>query len=230
MRILLLTTAALALTACGGEDYEDANRDTTAMNDMTDDEPTLDETGDEEAGYGDGEGLGQTPPVNTVQDAAAGPVGVGTAAIVGGDTEGYLRNATLGNLYEIQAGEIAMEMGGSEEVRQIGQRIVEDHRALQQQMEAALANTDVEFTPPTELDERRQGMIDNLHAASSDTFDAAFLHQQEAAHLEAITLHEGYEARGDIDALQQVAVEASDVIETHLGMVTDALGAAVDGE
>lgn len=220
MRILILTTAALALTACG-EDYGDPDRSTTAANETV---------GDEEAGYGDGEGLGQTPPVNAVQDAAAGPVGVGTALVVGGDTEGYLRNATLENLYEIRAGEIAMEKGGSDVIREIGRRIVDDHRALQQQMDAALAELSVAFTPPTELDERRQGMIDNLHAASSDTFDAAFLHQQEAAHLEALTLHESYEARGDVEALQRVAVSASDVIETHLEMVTDALGAAADGE
>ena len=223
MRIYLITAAALALTACGNQN-ETGDRNETALNDRAESDLDSDrsETGED--------GLGQTPPVNAAQDAAAGPVGVATAAIVGGDTEGYLRNATLGNLYEIRAGEIAIEMGGSQDIREMGERIATDHRRLEQQMESALANTSVTFTPPTELDERRQGMIDNLQAASSDTFDAAFLHQQEAAHIEAMTLHESYEARGDVDALRQVAVEASDVIETHLEMVHHSLGAATDGE
>lgn len=215
MRLLLLTTAALALTACGGDDYDDIDRD-TAMND--------------EAVYEDDEAIGQTPPVNAVQDAASAPVGVGTAAVVGGDTEGYLRNATLINLYEIRAGEIAMEKGGSEEVRALGRRIAEDHRALSGRIEAAIADITDTVVLPTELDERRQGLIDNLQAASADTFDSAFLQQQEAVHVEAMTLHESYEARGDVEALQQIAVDASDMVETHLGMLNDSLGAATDGE
>lgn len=174
--------------------------------------------------------IGQSPPVNAVQDAAAGPTGVVTAVVVGGDTEAYLRNAALGNMYEIQAGQLALEKGGSEEIRQIGQMIIDDHTALQTAMQNALADASVEFTPPTELDERRQGMIDNLRAASDTTFDSAFLHQQEAAHMEAITLHESYEARGDMDAIQAAARQAQPVIREHLDMLHDSLGAAADGE
>ncbi|MEQ8404454.1 MAG: DUF4142 domain-containing protein [Oceanicaulis sp.] len=176
--------------------------------------------------------LGQNPAVNLAQDMAAGPAGMaaGVAAGLSGDVEAYVRNVTLGNMYEIQAGRIAQERGNSQDVQEIGRLIVQDHQELQEQLEAALAEAGLDLDLPTELEGRRQGLIDNLNAASDIDFDAAFLHQQEAAHLEAVALHEGFEAAGDPEALTEYAGMAGDVVQGHLGEVTENLPEAVDGE
>lgn len=214
--------AALLLAACGDNDATDTAADDAAE--------TMDTAGNADAADDAPGGLGQTPPANLVQDMAAGPTGLVDAAITGGDTEAFLRNAALGGMYEIRAGEIALEKAGSPELRELGQMLIDDHTRLNQQVEAAAMAAGIAVTPPAALDERRQGLIDNLMAASDTTFDAAFLHQQEAAHLETITLLESYEARGDVPELVAAAREAQPVVRGHLDMIHENLGAAVDGE
>jgi putative membrane protein len=203
--------------------------------DQTDDVPEVDaadagaaDTADADADADDG--LGQTPPVNAVQDLAAGPTGVADAAVTGGDTEAFVRNAALGGMYEIQAGEIALEKAGSPELRELGQMLIDDHTRIGMELEQAVADAGLTLPMPTELDERRQGLIDNLMAASDTTFDAAFLHQQEAAHLETITLLESYESRGDVPQLVEAARAAQEPVRHHLEVIHDNLGAAADGE
>ena len=222
--------ALLALAACGGEDYNDAPADNMEMTDGDldlDGEPDDSQTGQEDRAD---EGLGQTAPVNAAQDMAAGPVGLIVAAVQGGDMEAYVRNAAIGNMYEIEAGGIAASRSGSEEIVALGETLVEEHTAMQEALESAVAGTPWEAALPRDLDERRQGLIDNLNAAAEMDFDAAFLHQQEAAHLEALTLHETCEARCDSEALATLAEQAQQPIRDHLEMIHDSLGAAVDGE
>ena len=47
-------------------------------------------------------------------------------------------------------------------------------------------------------------------------FDEAYLHQQAAAHLEALVLHKTYAARGDNAALKAVAEKAQPVVQHHI--------------
>ena len=57
----------------------------------------------------------------------------------------------------------------------------------------------------------------------------AYLHQQLAAHTEALTLHREYAAAGDNEVLKGVASAAVPKIEHHLGMVREAGGDKLDG-
>lgn len=205
IRLFPYTAAAalcLTLAACNGED--DTSR------------------------YDDND-LGQTAPVNAVQDAASGPVGITSAAIVGGDTEAYLRNTALGNMYEIEAAEIAMRKSESSEVQELAQMILDDHARMEDDMDVLLRNSNLSFDAPNELDERRQGLIDNLNAASDDTFNMAYLEQQAAAHSEMIMLNERYASDGDHEALADFADDTLPMLENHLDAVNDHLDAATDG-
>lgn len=250
--LLMLSASALTLAACAEErsdaelGADEAAGDTRETMDGSGGDDTWNDAdaamdGDNNDGgmrYTEGDetpdedDLGQSPPVNLAQDMAGGAAGLAAGVIAGlsGDVDAYVRNVTLGNMYEIQAGRIAMERGNSDVVREIGQALVTDHERLQRELEAAIEAAGLDQQLPTELEGRRQGLIDNLDAASDMDFDAAFLHQQEAAHLEAVALHEGFEASGDVDALTGYAGEAGNVVQGHLSQVTRNLGAAVDGE
>jgi putative membrane protein len=173
-------------------------------------------------------GLGQTPAANAVQDALAGPVGQANAAIVGGDTEAYVRNAALSDMYEIEAARIALSRSQSADIHLIARTLMDDHRAMSNAVKDATLATDVVFVPPASLDERRQGLVDNLEAAAVDEFDEVFLDQQEAAHEEALNLHESYRDRGDVAGLRTVAMDAIPVIEGHLERIRAAQEAMDD--
>lgn len=166
----------------------------------------------------DQDNVGQTEPVNEVQDATAAAVGATSAATVGQmSTEAFVSNATESNIYEIEAGKIAQQKAQSADVKSFGQQMVNDHTAMLNEMKPIV--TQAGFTPPAELDERRKGMLDNLRAANGAEFDRAYLAQQEAAHEEALTLMRGYAENGDNAALKQAAAQAAPKIEAHLQRV-----------
>jgi putative membrane protein len=176
------------------------------------------------SGSADTENVGNSAVVNTGQDVAATGVGMASAVAGGTRAETYVPAAAMGDMYEIESAKIALQRSKTPAVRAMAETIIKDHTAMSDAMKAALPKANVAVTPAPALDERRQGMIDNLKAASDDNFDLAYLHQQLAAHTEALTLHREYAGAGDNEVLKAVASSAVPKIEHHLGMVRDAGG------
>jgi len=156
--------------------------------------------------------------VNAAQDATSAAVGAASASTMGQvSTDAFVANAPISDMYEIQAGEIAQKKGQSKGVKDFGKMMVADHTALSATMKPLIAATGK--TPPTGLDERRKGMIDNLNAASAADFDKVYLDQQEAAHNEALTLMQGYADHGDDAGLKDAAAKAAPKVQAHLDQV-----------
>jgi putative membrane protein len=158
---------------------------------------------------------GQTPAVNAAQDAVGAAVGQVSAATAGANTlQGYVMNAAMGDMYEVQAAQIAQQKGKSADVKSLAKMIQTDHTAAMNEMKPMV--TAAGQTPPAALDQRRQGMIDNLNAAPADQFDKVYLAQQVAAHEEALTLHRGYAENGDNAQLKAHAAKVTPKIQAHL--------------
>jgi len=160
---------------------------------------------------------GQNPAVNAAQDAMSAPVGETSAATLGRTTDGFVTNAAIGDMYEIEAGKMAQQMGKSDAVKTFGGQMVKDHTATSAKLKATLGTAGADVTPPTTLDERRQGMIDNLKSAG-DNFDSVYAAQQKAAHDEMLTLMKTYADNGDNAALKALAAETAPKVQMHLDM------------
>jgi putative membrane protein len=168
---------------------------------------------------------GDSAPVNTAQDVAATGVGMGSAITHGLKADTYVPAAAMADMYEIEAGKIALQRTKSPAVKKLAQMIVDDHTAMSAKMKAALPTAAPGVTPPAGLDDRRTGMLNNLKAAGDADFDLAYLHQQLGAHTEAIALHQEYAKGGDNEALKAMAAGAVPMIQKHLSEIKDAGGA-----
>lgn len=160
----------------------------------------------------------QSPePVDKAQDMASVPVGQMSAATLGANTVGgYVPNAAEGDMYEIMAADIALERSQNAEVKTLATMIKTDHLAASNAMKALLPQAAPDVALPTELDERRQGLLDNLRSASAENFDRTWVDQQIAAHNEALTLHRGFSDNTDAPQLAQHARAVTPKIEAHL--------------
>ena len=158
---------------------------------------------------------GQSQPVNAAQDAVGAAVGQTSAATIGANTkQGYVMNAAVGDMYEIEAGKMAQTRSKNAGVKELASMIVKDHTAASAEFKAHAQAAGE--TPPAEMDQRRKGMIDNLKAASDADFDKVWLTQQVAAHEEALTLHKGYADNGDQAALKGHAAKVAPKVQAHL--------------
>ena len=158
-------------------------------------------------------------PVNAAQDAAAGVVGMASGATAPTTAAAFVPAAAIANQYEIQAGQIAVKRAQSPEVKALAQMMVQDHTKLGQEMQQTLQSSGAGVAPPADLDDRRKGMIQNLNAAGDSDFDLAYLHQQLAAHIEALSLMKRYADGGDNAALKTLAAKAAPTIQHHLDEV-----------
>lgn len=158
---------------------------------------------------------GQSAPVNTAQDAMGAAVGQTSASTMGShDTGAFVENSGQGNMYEIQAAELAQQKAKSADVKAFAKMMIADHTALMNEMKPLV--TKAGLTPPTDLDQRRKGFLDNLRAAGPADFDKAYVDQQVAAHEETLTLLNGYAENGDNADLKASAAKAAPKVQAHL--------------
>ena len=152
-------------------------------------------------------------PIAATQDATAGAVGqVAAAATM--TTGGFVTAAATSDMYEVAAAKIAMARSKNPEIKRFAAKMAHEHSASTAKLKSVLASG-VVATPPTELDERRKGLINNLNVATPAEFDKTYIDQQVDAHDEALTLMKGYADHGDNAALKAFAAAAVPAIQGH---------------
>jgi putative membrane protein len=143
-------------------------------------------------------------------------VGQTSAATLGANTvEGFVTNLAVGNMYELQAAEVAQTKSSNADVKALAAMITRDHTSAGEKLMAAAPTAAPDVMVPTALDQRRQGLIDNLNAASADDFDKVYLEQQVAAHNETLTLLNGFSDNTDAPALASLARELIAPVTMH---------------
>jgi len=154
--------------------------------------------------------------VNATQDMTSGVVGQTSAATMGANTvDGFVTNLAVGNMYELQAAEIAQAKSTNAQVKALASTIRTDHTQAGEKLSAAVPTAAPNVEVPTTLDQRRQGLIDNLNAASPGDFDKVYLEQQVAAHNETLTLLNGFSDNADAPALATLARELIPTVTQH---------------
>ena len=157
-------------------------------------------------------------PVSASEDAMGAAVGQTSAKVLGAnDTGAFVSNASQSDMYEIEAARMAQSRSKNPGVTAFAKKMAVQHTAMTNQMKPLMLAANM--TPADNLDQRRQGLLDNLKTASDAAFDKVYIDQQVAAHEEALTLMRGYADQGDDAGLQAGAAKAIPKIEAHLAEV-----------
>lgn len=163
----------------------------------------------------DSKHTGARRAMDKAEDVIGAAVGKVAASVSGGSTSGFVRNAVLGDLYEIEAAELALSRG-TQPIRNIAQEMLSEHRQNSQRLISTAKRVESETEVPSDLDERRRGMIDNLRTAPDDEFEKVFVQQQKAAHEEALDLYRTYAEEGESEPLREFAGQTLPVLKRHL--------------
>ncbi len=151
------------------------------------------------------------------QDMAAAPVGQVSAATMGSNlVSAFVPNAAMSDMYEIQAADIALAKSQNAQVKELATMIKADHTASSEKMKSLVPTAAPGVALPTELDQRRKGLIDNLNSATPAQFDMVYVDQQIAAHQEALTLLRGFADNTEAPQLAEHARMTIPKIEAHL--------------
>src|ERR1044071_1280648 len=129
----------------------------------------------------------------------------------------FAMEAAMGGMAEVELGKVAASKGASDEVRQFGQRMVDDHsKANEQLMQIASAKG---MTPPAALDAKHQAEVQKLSALSGDKFDKEYVKMMLKDHKKDVPAFEK-EASGGADAeLKAFAASTLPTLREHLQMI-----------
>lgn len=130
----------------------------------------------------------------------------------------FVTKATIGGMYEVQAGQLALQKSQTQNIRDIANKIVTDHTAANEKLKA-LANQKG-MTLPTSLDAKHQAMYDKLNGLDGTAFDSEFTTQQIAAHQKAVALFQAQAAGGKDADLKKFASDTVTTLQGHLDMLT----------
>jgi putative membrane protein len=126
----------------------------------------------------------------------------------------YLARVASIDLYQVRAGELALQRSGSEGNRGFARRMIEEHRGLAAQL--SMAGRRLDLLPPNTLQPEHQGWLDQLAATTSAAqFDATYRRQQMVAHDVSYRAHYAFAYGGDSPTLRLVARSAAGIEQEH---------------
>jgi putative membrane protein len=141
--------------------------------------------------------------------------------------QGFVDMAASSDLYEVEAGRLAQEMGKSDAVKEFGAMMEKDHTASSDKLRAAVSEAGDGLTVPTAMLPKHQQQLDALRNAG-DNFDRLYAQQQQAAHQEALNLLTSQAQAGTVASLKAFATETAPIVEGHLDHASE-LGESVAG-
>ena len=155
--------------------------------------------------------------MSAVEDTTAGAVGTVSAEMTH-TTKGFVAAAATSDMYEVTAGKIALQRSQNSDVKEFAQKMVDAHTGTTAKLKGLLP---AGIVPPAHVDNRREGMLNNLRGASAADFDHRYAVQQVAAHKEADILMRGYAKDGEDAAIKSFAGDTDKDVKMHLSMAQE---------
>lgn len=167
-----------------------------------------------------------TPGAAATQNSNSSGTGGGNTNETGGMKHGsgqmmadhkFAMEAAMGGMMEVELGRLAASKGASDEVRQFGQRMVDDHsKANAELMQLASGKG---MTLPAAPDPKHQAGMRKLSALSGERFDKEYVKMMLKDHKKDVAAFER-EAAGGMDAeLKAFAASTLPTLRDHLQMV-----------
>jgi putative membrane protein len=128
----------------------------------------------------------------------------------------FVQKAVVGGLAEVQLGKMAAEHAASPDVKQFGQRMVDDHGQANQELMTLVKQKGL--SAPTTLDHKHQQEADRLATLQGAAFDRAYIQHMVKDHETDVKLFRTQARQGADPELKHFAANTLSTLEAHLNM------------
>lgn len=134
----------------------------------------------------------------------------------------FLNDAAMGGMTEVELGQMAVNKASSDDVKQFGQRMVDDHsKANDELKQLAQAKG---YTLPTTLDKKHQQMIDKLSKLNGAEFDREYMNMMVKDHDKDVATFRKQAERAKDSDVRAWAARTLPTLEEHQKMAHDVAG------
>ncbi|HEY4123640.1 MAG TPA: DUF4142 domain-containing protein, partial [Rhizomicrobium sp.] len=102
--------------------------------------------------------------MSSVKDTTSHAVGTISAETTS-SLQGFVTGAAISDMYEVEAGKIAAQRSSNPDVKAFATKMVAAHTATTDKLKSILSGMKNQPAAPAHLDDRRQGLIDDLRGA-----------------------------------------------------------------
>lgn len=146
----------------------------------------------------------------------------GTLSAMAPEDKEFVSKAGMGGLFEVQAGNLALQKATSPDVKSFAQRMVTDHSAANAEL-ARLATTKG-LALPTELGGTHKGAYDHLAMLSGTELDKAYMQHMVDDHTKDVgELEKASTSATDAD-VKGFAAKTLPILQEHLKLAREVAG------
>jgi len=131
----------------------------------------------------------------------------------------FINEVAAGGLAEVKLGQLAAERGGSQDVRNFGKRMADDHSAANKDFMALLQKKGMEA--PKEMTRKQQELYDRLSKLRGAEFDKAYMAAMVEDHKEDVAHFEATSRDGSDPDLKAWASKTLPTLKEHLKLAQD---------
>jgi putative membrane protein len=143
----------------------------------------------------------------------------------------FAAEAAQGGLMEVRLGELAQQQAKSDEVKDFGQRMIQDHGEANAKLMQIAEQKGIEL--PQDLSEDGQETVEELQQLSGAEFDEAYMDEMVSDHEDDVAAFEDYIKNTQDPDLRSFAEETLATLQEHLDLAKqtqEQLAAAGDQE
>jgi len=131
--------------------------------------------------------------------------------------QAFVKKALEGGAAEVQLGQLAQQKSQSNDVKQFGQKMVEDHTQIGDQMKPIAKRINVK--PPTDISKKDRELIARLEGLSGEQFDQAYIQAMVKDHKQDLSEFKDEAQTTQNPSIKQAAQQDAQVIAQHLQMI-----------
>lgn len=155
---------------------------------------------------------GQTPGVN-------GPTGPNTPDMKPAkvDDKKFAKDVALTAMVEVELGKLAAQKASREDIKQLGQKIVDNHAKANDQLKEVAGKENIPI--PDALDSKHQSRVDKLSKLSGENFDKAYVKEELKDHQAEVRDFSAEAQSGSDPNVRQFASNMLPTLQQELAMV-----------
>jgi putative membrane protein len=153
-------------------------------------------------------------------DQATGAAGQAAGAAIPGADKKFATMVAQTDLAEIEVGNMALQKSTDPQVKQIAQKLVDDHTKTSTAMKEIAAKKGM--TVPTETDSKHKALATKLQGESGKDFDKAFLAANSKDHHKVVAAFQKESTGGKDPDIKQFATQFLPAIQEHTTMIDQA--------
>jgi len=155
-----------------------------------------------------------SPSTSTTKPAATQSTGSTHAANLSHGDRKFIEEAAQGGMAEVEFGKLAQQKAASDQVKQFGKRMVDDHQKANEQLKKLASNKGVNLPAEMTSSERRE--LDKLQKKSGADFDREYMKEMVSDHKKDVKDFESAAKKADDADIKNFASTTLPTLQQHL--------------